>query len=426
MKTSTSTLSVTYVPVSELKPNEYNPRTHSKEAVAKLKKSITEHSMVDPIIVNGTPERMFVIIGGEMRWKACKELGHKTIPVITLNIPDLEQEKKLCLRLNAVKGGWDEELLKNFDETFLLDSGFEPDDLSILYGDVLETEEDDFSVEKELEKIGEPQSKVGDLYQLGPHRLLVGDSTDLEAVKRVVGDVKIDLVYNDPIYNISYDYKTGISGTKNYGGSVTDSKSDIEYEEFLRKTMVNALSISNENVHVFYYSDQRYASMVQKLYGELGIAFKRTCIWLKGIANPTPNVAFSKIYEPITYGVRGKPYLNKQYKNFNEVLNKELTNGHRVIDEFYDMIDIWAVNRISSNEYEHPTEKPVTLHDKPIKRCTQIGDNILSLFGGSGGEMIAAHQLKRRVFMVEIDPVFADLIIRRYEKFTGDKAVKIG
>jgi DNA modification methylase len=328
--------------------------------------------------------------------------------------------------LNAVKGGWDEELLKNFDETFLLDSGFEPDDLSVLYGDVLETEEDDFSVEKELEKIGEPQSKVGDLYQLGPHRLLVGDSTDLEAVKRVVGDVKIDLVYNDPIYNISYDYKTGISGTKNYGGSVTDSKSDVEYEEFLRKTIVNALAVSSENVHVFYYSDQRYASMVQKLYGELGIAFKRTCIWLKGIANPTPNVAFSKIYEPVTYGVRGKPYLNKQYKNFNEVLNKELTNGHRVIDEFYDMIDIWAVNRISSNEYEHPTEKPVTLHDKPIKRCTQIGDNILSLFGGSGGEMIAAHQLKRRVYMVEIDPVFADLIIRRYEKFTGDKAVKIG
>ena len=426
MKTTTTTLSVTYVPVSELKPNEYNPRTHSKEAIEKLKKSIVEHSMVDPIIVNGTPERKFVIIGGEMRWKACQELGHETIAVIILNIPDLEKEKQLCLRLNAISGGWDEELLKNFDETFLLDSGFEPDDLSLLYGDVLEVEDDDFSVKKELEAIGEPKSKVGDLYQLGPHRLLVGDSTNLQTVKRVVGDVKIDLVYNDPIYNISYDYKTGISGTKNYGGSVTDSKSDIEYEAFLRKTMENALAVSNDNVHVFYYSDQRYASLVQKLYGELGVTFKRTCIWLKGIANPTPNVAFSKIYEPITYGVRGKPYLNKQYKNFNEVLNKEITNGHRVIDEFYDIIDVWAVNRLSSNEYEHPTEKPVTLHDKPIKRCTKIGDNILSLFGGSGGEMIAAHQLKRRVFMVEIDPVFADLIIRRYEKFTGDQAVKIG
>jgi site-specific DNA-methyltransferase (adenine-specific) len=89
------------------------------------------------------------------------------------------------------------------------------------------------------------------------------------------------------------------------------------------------------------------------------------------------------------------------------------------------MIDVWAVKRIAGNLYEHPTEKPVTLHDKPIKRCTKVGDNILSLFGGSGGEMISAHQLKRNMFMVELDPVFVDLIIRRYEKFTGDKAVKI-
>jgi len=425
MKHSTSTLSVTYVPVSELKPNEYNPRTHTKEAIDKLTQSIKDHTMVDPIIVNGTPKRKFVIIGGEMRWKACKALGYKEVPVITLNIPELEQEKKLCLRLNAVHGDWHEELLKGFDETFLLDAGFEPDDLSQLYADVLEAEDDEFSEKEELEKIKEAKSKVGDLYQLGPHRLLVGDSTDPEVVKRVVGDVKIDLVYNDPLYNISYDYKTGISGTKNYGGSVTDSKTDEEYEKYLRKSMDNALLVSNQNVHVFYYSDQKYASLVQKLYGELGISFKRTCIWLKGIANPTPNVAFSKIYEPVTYGVRGKPYLNKQYRNFNEVLNKEITNGHRVMDEFFDMIDIWAVTRLTTTEYEHPTQKPVSLHDKPIKRCTKIGDNILSLFGGSGGELIAAHQLKRRTFVVEIDPVYADLIIRRYEKFTGDKAVKI-
>lgn len=425
MYPSTSTLSVAYVPVSELKPNEYNPRKHSKDAVEQLKKSIREHTMVDPVIVNSAPDRKFVIIGGEMRWKACKELGYETIPVIELNIPDTEKEKKLCLRLNAVSGDWNEELLKNFDETFLLDSGFEPDDLAVLYGDSLDTEDDDFSVEKELKKIKKPKSKVGELYQLGSHRLLVGDSTDPEVVKRVVGDEKIDLTYCDPIYNISYNYRSGISGTKNYGGSVDDSKSDAEYESFLRKTIANAVSVSKKDAHFFYYSDQKYASLVQKLYGELGIDFKRTCIWLKGIANPTPQIAFSKIYEPITYGVRGKPYLNKQYKNFNEVLNKEITNGHRVIDEFYDIIDVWAVNRLSSTEYEHPTEKPITLHDKPIKRCTKIGDNILSLFGGSGGEMITAEQLKRRMFMVEIDPVFADLIIRRYEKFTGTKAVKL-
>ena len=424
MRHSNKTLSVVYVQISELKPNEYNPRTHNKEDIDQLVRSIKEHSMVDPIIINSAPERKNIIISGEMRWKACISLKYEKVPVISLNITDLEKEKALCLRMNAISGIWNEELLKSFDETFLLDVGFKPDDLALLYGDTLDTEPDDFVVEKELEKII-PVSKVGDLYQLGQHRLLVGDSTDPAVVKRVVGDEKIDLVYCDPLYNISYSYKSGISGTKNYGGSANDTKSDEEYEVFLKKTMENALAVSKQNVHVFYYSDQKYASLVQKLYGELGIQFKRTCIWLKGIANPTPQIAFSKIYEPVTYGVHGRPYLNKQYKNFNEVLNKEITNGHRVIDEFYDMIDIWAVNKLSSTEYEHPTEKPITLHDKPIKRCTKIGDNILSLFGGSGGEMITAEQLKRRMFMVELDPVFADLIIRRYEKFTGEKAVKI-
>ena len=143
------------------------------------------------------------------------------------------------------------------------------------------------------------------------------------------------------------------------------------------------------------------------------------------MANPTPQIAFSKIYEPVTYGVRGKPFLNKTYTNFNEILNKEITNGHRVIDEFYDMIDVWAVNKLSGHEMDHPTEKPVTLHEKAIKRCTQIGDNILSLFGGSGGELIASEQLKRRVFMVEIDPVFIDLIIKLYESYTNTKVIKL-
>jgi DNA modification methylase len=304
--------------------------------------------------------------------------------------------------------------------------GFTPDDLSLLYDDIIDTEDDSFDVEKELKKIGTPKSKVGDLYQLGPHKLICGDSTDPNVIKRLVGDEKIVLHYNDPLYNISYRYDTGLGGTKQYGGSAKDSKSEEEYRAFLKKAMESALSVSNKDAHVFFYSDQKYASLVQDLYQELGISFRRTCIWLKGIANPTPQVAFSKIYEPVTYGVLGKPYVNDQYRNFHEILNKEITSGHRVIDEFYDMIDVWAVKRLSGQEYEHPTQKPVTLHDKAIKRCTKIGDPILSLFGGSGGELLAADQLKRRMFMVELDPVFVDLIIKRYERYSHDIARKIG
>lgn len=419
-------LKITYVRTCELVPNGYNPRKYSKEDLAQLKKSIKEHSLVDPIIINSSPARKNVIVGGEMRWKVCKELKYKEVPCIPLDIPDLEKEKALCLRLNAISGDWDTSMLEVFDENFLLDVGFEPDDLLDIYGDIIDSEEDDFSVSKELEKIKEPKSKLGDIYLLGKHKLYCGDSQDPEVVKRLVGDEKIDMVYCDGPYNIGVSYKSGIGGTKNYSNSkYDDNLSDKEYEAFIKKTIENALSVSNKDVHCFYYSDQKYAPMMVKLYKELGITFKRTCIWLKGVANPTPQVAFSKIYEPVTYGVRGKPYINDQYKNFNEVLNKEITNGHKVIDEFYDMIDVWAVNRLSGNVYEHPTEKPVTLHDKPIKRCTKIGDNILSLFGGSGGELICAEQLKRKMFMVEIDPIFVDLIIRRYEHFTGNKAVKL-
>jgi len=419
-------LTIEEVEVALLKPNEYNPRKHDAKALEDLKKSIREHDMVVPILVNGSPTRRGVIIGGEMRWKACKALGRKTVPVTFIAVEDIEKEKALCLRLNKVGGEWNEELLENFDESFLLDVGFTPDDLSLLYDDIIDTEDDSFDVEKELKKIGTPKSKVGDLYQLGPHKLICGDSTDPNVIKRLVGDEKIVLHYNDPLYNISYRYDTGLGGTKQYGGSAKDSKSEEEYRTFLKKAMESALSVSNKDAHVFFYSDQKYASLVQDLYQELGISFRRTCIWLKGIANPTPQVAFSKIYEPVTYGVLGKPYVNDQYRNFHEILNKEITSGHRVIDEFYDMIDVWAVKRLSGQEYEHPTQKPVTLHDKAIKRCTKIGDSILSLFGGSGGELLAADQLKRRMFMVELDPVFVDLIIKRYERYSHDIARKIG
>lgn len=425
MKNNTSgALTIAYVRISELKPSEYNPRVHTKEAIKKLKQSITEHSIVDPIIINTHPSRKNIIIGGEMRWKACKELGYTEVPVIKLCIDNLEKEKALCLRLNAISGEWNEDLLKEFEEEFLVDSGFDPDELEFLYGD-LEVDEDEFSTAKALEEIKNPKSKQGDLYQLGSHFLYCGDSTDIESIKKVVGKHKIDMIYCDPIYNISLSYNKGIGGTKNYGGSVKDNMSDVEYESFLKKTMENALSVANKDTHVFYYSDQKYASLIQKLYTELGISYKRTCIWLKGVANPTPQIAFSKIYEPVTYGIRGKPYLSKSYTNFNEIMNKEITNGHRVIEDFYDMIDVWAVNKVSGAEMEHPTEKPVSLHEKAIKRCTKVGDNILSLFGGSGGELICAEQLNRRVFMVEIDPVFIDLIIMRYEHYTKDKAIKL-
>jgi DNA modification methylase len=162
--------------------------------------------------------------------------------------------------------------------------------------------------------------------------------------------------------------------------------------------------------------------MVQDLYRELGIENKRVCMWVKNGQNPVPGVAFSKCYEPCVYGTVGNPYLSKSLQNLNEVMNKEIGTGNRLIDDILDELDIWLVKRLARNEYEHSTSKPPTLHEKAIRRCTKPGDIILDLYGGSGSTLIAAEMLKRRAYLTEIEPRFCQLIINRYEKLTGQKA----
>jgi DNA modification methylase len=145
-------------------------------------------------------------------------------------------------------------------------------------------------------------------------------------------------------------------------------------------------------------------------------------LWLKNSQNPVPGVAFNKCYEPCTYGVRGKPYITKSIQNLNEVMNKEITTGNSMLEETLDHLDVWMVKRLSGKDYEHATSKPPKLHEKAIRRCTKPGDIILDSFSGSASTMIAAEQLKRRVYAVELEPIFCDLAIKRYERLTGKKA----
>lgn len=418
-------LSVVYINTSLLKGADYNPRKWDANARKQLKESISRFGIVDPILVNSAESRKNIVIGGHFRLHTLKELGYEEVPVVYLNIPDLEKEKELNIRLNKNQGEFDLDLLADFDQSFLEDIGFDNDDLDEIFIDDSDTENDEFDEEKELAKIKVPKSKLGDKYQLGQHTVMCGDSTDIKVVRTLVGDNKMDLIYLDPIYNINLSYRSGIGGSKDYGGSVTDNKSDAEYKEFLRKTLRNAVEVSAENAHYFMYCDQSYVPMVAELYKELGIIYKRTCIWLKGIANCVPQVAFSKVYEPCLYGIRNDPYLSPHHRNFDEVLNKEIGTGNQMIEDVTDMFDIWLEKRLPGASYSHPTQKPITLHHKPYKRCSKVGDKILSLFGGSGGDLIAADQLNRVCYMVELDPVFVDLIIKRYEMATGNKAIKI-
>ncbi len=233
------------------------------------------------------------------------------------------------------------------------------------------------------------------------------------------------MIFSDPIYNIGLSYDSGIGGKQSYGGKTNDKKTDAEYKEFLKKSLENAMSISKDDCHVFYWCDEAFIGLVQDLYREMKVDNKRVCLWLKNGQNPTPNVAFNKCYEPCVYGAKGKPHLSKNEQSLNEILNKEIGTGNRLIDDVLDMLDIWLVKRLAGNDYEHPTMKPPTLYEKAIRRCTKIGDLIFDGFGGSGSSLIAGEQLKRKVYLVEIEPIFCDLIINRYEKLTGQKAKKL-
>ncbi|TSC54877.1 MAG: hypothetical protein LiPW30_343 [Parcubacteria group bacterium LiPW_30] len=405
--------------VDTLLPHKKSPRKISKEQMEILKRSLETFNLVEipAIDLDGT------ILAGHQRIKVLQALGRGS-EVIDVRVPNrkltVEEAEGYLIGSNAIHADWDLDLLKDFDVALLVDLGFDQKILDDIWNKKLAN--DTFDVEEELKKIKEPKTKLGDIILLGSNKLICGDSTKLETLQKLFGDERASVIMSDPLYNISVDYNGGIGGKQQYGGTATDNKPDAEYKEFLKKSMVVALAVTEENAHVFYWSDQTYIWLIQTLYRDLGIINKRVCLWLKNSQNPTPGVAFNKCYEPCTYGVRGKPYIVKGVNNLNEVMNPEMTTGNNLLQEALDHLDIWATKRLAGNQYEHSTMKPPEVYEKAIRRCTKMGDIILDSFSGSGSTLIAGEKLKRRVYAVEIEPVFCDLTIRRYEALTGTKA----
>lgn len=419
-------INIVYVDASELKPAEYNPRTWDKTAIDNLTESIRRFGLVDPLIVNAAPNRKNVLIGGHFRFEVAKKLGIKKIPVVYVNIPDIDKERELNLRLNRNTGDWDYELLKSFDIDLLLNVGFDDGDLSAIWDENLSVEEDGFNTEDELSKIKVVKTKQGQIFRLGNHILGCGDALDSNFLDKILNDSSVDDIYLDPPYNIHLDYNNGIGTKAKYGGHFTkDNKSWNEYKDFLSKAIGNALRKAKRDCHVFCFCDESYIGLLQEIYREIGIDNKRVCLWIKNNQNLTPQVAFNKAYEACVYGVVGSPYLSKQVTNISEVLNKEVGSGNRMLDDIYDLFNIWLVKRLPTQNYEHPTEKPPTLHEKALRRCTRVGDIILDLFGGSGSTLIACEQLKRKCVMAEIEPIFCDLVIKRYKNLTGKEATHV-
>lgn len=407
--------------VNDLLPHPQNPRVLSDSQRDALIKSLKRFGLAEIPAVN-TDNR---ILAGHQRIKVLQLLGCGE-DVIDIRIPSRPLTKKeadaYLLSSNAIHGAWDFDLLKSFPTDLILDIGFDDAELTSIYDDILETEDDGWNEDAEIKKIKKPTVKLGELYALGNHRLLCSDSRDPKAIKTLVGSTHIDLIDFDPPYNINWKYE----GTKGqYGGSYKDNKSDADYREFLKSLLQNSLAVAKDDIHCFVWCDQNYIGLVQSLYDELGITKRRVCSWVKNNQNPTPHVAFNKATESCVYGLKGKPYLSPRVLNLNEIANKEVGSGTRTIDDIVDLFEIWLVKRLPGSEYEHPTQKPPILHEKTLRRCSKPGDAILDVTAGSGSIMVAAEQLKRRAFLCEQDPIFATLIIKRFEKLTNSHAKKL-
>jgi DNA modification methylase len=400
----------------DLIKNGYNP--NKLEENEDLTNSIKKFGSAVPVVLN-TGTRENIIIGGEQRIKIYDDLG---IDEIECMVPSreltLDEEKELNLRLNQNVGTWNEELLKDFDMNMLLDVGFGDEELQNLFDDV-DMVEDDFDMNKAVKETPVAKVKSGEIYQLGQHKLLIGDSTDESQVKKLMKEELADIIFQDPPYNIFWNY-----GGK-YNGEYKDNKSEKEYQEFLDKSIETAKKFAKPDSHWFYWSDPNSIGLTQSLFDKHGIRKRRVCMWIKSNQNCTPKVAWNRLYEPCTYATLNKPYLNPNFRNANEILNQEVTTGNQVLDELHDMIDLWLVKRDSAQSYQHPTQKPVTLNEKPFKRCSAPGHIIFSGFAGSGSDLIACEELNRVWRGVEKDPIFATIVIERWEKFTNLKAKKI-
>lgn len=431
------------VPINELKPAEYNPRKHDKDATEQLKQSILRFGLVDPIIVNSSRNRKNTIIGGHFRWQLAKDLGYKTISVVYVDIPDIEREKELNLRLNKNTGEFDWDLLSKFDESFLSDIGFSSSELDGVF-DVDIPEE--FDLKKELQKLNIQQinTKKGDIYALGESRLMCGDSTIESDMLKLMNGEKADMCLTDPPYILDY-----LHGKKKHGKAVTGfgAKRDRRYLEtdslpldFTEKWMVNIAKVQSECFSIIVYENwknlrtvwgemEKYWKVKNMLVWHLpnrhqGFSakykfFSKHDIAMVG-ASPNKDIEFNnepeidglqEEYETALYAISGKPHWESYQKG---------KKGQPT-----DFIEFNASDEKHSGQGVVFGTKPVEILIPYIKMLTKRGDLIVDPFGGSGSTLIAATKMNRRCYVMEKVPTYTEVIIKRWEKITGQKARKI-
>ncbi len=390
------------VPVDALVPYARNARTHSDAQVAQIAASITEFGWTNPILTDGDKG----VIAGHGRLMAARKLSLKEVPVIELAHLTPEQKKAYILADNrlAENAGWDEELLKlelaelkaaDFDLDLM---GFTDKELEeLLNGDESGggLTEDDAIPEAPVD----PVSRPGDLWILGNHRLLCGDSTILSDVERLMGGQLADMAFTDPPYNVDY----GNSAKDKMRGKDRRIMNDDLGEgffQFLYDACLNLLLVTKGACYVCMSSSELHT--LQKAWIKAGGKWSTFIIWAKNTFT-LGRADYQRQYEPILYG----------WKQGSD----HFWCGDR------DQSDIWNYNKPRVNDL-HPTMKPVELVERAIKNSSKSRDIVLDLFGGSGTTLIASEKTGRQARLIELDPKFVDVIIKRWEDYTGQQAVR--
>lgn len=401
--------------INVLKEYENNPR-HNEVAVDKVAESIKEFGFKVPIII----DQNNVIVTGHTRIKAARKLGLKKVPCIIADDLSPEQIKAFRLADNKVSeyATWDEDKLYtelmelkvvNFDiESF----GFETKDIDTSTADInsiidkfesekpTEIVEDEFNTEEAIEEITEPITKLGDVYLLGNHRLMCGDSTKIEDVEKLMNGNKADMVFTDPPYLMGFEGNVHADGTKSFNSKFGKIKNDKMSKEDGDKFIFDIFThINMFNKGAYYVCFYRLGlDYIFRALDKIGNKYKALIIWNKG-NHTLSNSDYMSKYEPIVYG------WFEEHKFYGDRSN----------------FDIWDIKRTQKNEL-HPTMKPIELCSKAIKNSSLEKDIVLDLFGGSGSTLIACEQLNRRCFTMELDPKYCDVIIKRWESLTGKKA----
>jgi DNA modification methylase len=411
------------IKIEELKPADYNPRKWSKEAIRDLKKSIQEFGLVDPIIVNSAKARHNIVIGGHFRLYIAKELGFKEVPVVYLNIPEIKKEKELNLRLNRNLGAWDEKLLAEFDIDLLKEVGFNKIELDRIYN----IEEDAFDAEEEYGKIKKPTTKLEDLFQLGDHRLLCGDSTKEKDYERLLRGGVADMVFTDPPYNVDYKSPGGLDyASTKFGGTggkiFNDDKSDEDCLEFYKQVLLNLHKFTKDSATIYWWFANKNNAINRNAFEQSGWHMSQIIIWLKNSMVFSRGQDYHRCYEPCMVGWKQK---QKHFKNKTKELGCLKDCFNLDYETFSELPDVWYEHRDITSQYVHPTQKPVRLAERGLRRNSNRGEIILEVFAGSGSTLIACEQMERKCYAMELDPKYCDVIIKRFEKYTGKKAVKL-